>query len=309
MIDEINKINYDIIHLHWVNNEMISIKEISKINGKIIWTLHDMWPFCSTEHYTNNENYKNKLKNKKKILNISKIIFKLKEKYYPKNIILISPSEWMKKKSSKSKLFNKNKITVIRNPINENIWKYRYAIKNHTIKLAICGVNILNDKRKGFETLINSLRKFTKIYSFELNVIGSQDKIPFFKDIGFKIKNLGYIKNEIKISKYFNSFDCLLIPSVTDNLPNVGLEALASGLPIVCSTNGGLKEVIINKVNGVVIDDFNENNLGEVLQWVKKIKNKKNINKKISNIAHKKFGYNKISNLMVKKYNEIISSR
>ena len=33
---------------------MISIKEISHINKPIVWTMHDMWPFCGGEHFTNN---------------------------------------------------------------------------------------------------------------------------------------------------------------------------------------------------------------------------------------------------------------
>ena len=49
---KINELNPDWVNLHWIGNEMISIKEISKIKPKIVWTLHDMWPFCGAEHYT-----------------------------------------------------------------------------------------------------------------------------------------------------------------------------------------------------------------------------------------------------------------
>ena len=47
-------IDFDLIHLHWIGNEMISIKEISHINKPIVWTMHDMWPFCGGEHFTSN---------------------------------------------------------------------------------------------------------------------------------------------------------------------------------------------------------------------------------------------------------------
>ena len=39
---KINKAKSEIINLHWLGNEIISIKQISKINGCVIWTLHDM---------------------------------------------------------------------------------------------------------------------------------------------------------------------------------------------------------------------------------------------------------------------------
>ena len=53
----INNMDVDIINLHWINNEMISIKEIAEIKKPIVWTLHDMWAFCGTEHYTLNKRF------------------------------------------------------------------------------------------------------------------------------------------------------------------------------------------------------------------------------------------------------------
>jgi len=45
--------NADIIHLHWINNAFVSIKNLERIftSGKIIiWTLHDQWPFTGGCH-------------------------------------------------------------------------------------------------------------------------------------------------------------------------------------------------------------------------------------------------------------------
>ncbi len=50
---KINKSNYQIINLHWVGNDMMSIEDIGKIKKPIVWTFHDMWPFCGVEHYYN----------------------------------------------------------------------------------------------------------------------------------------------------------------------------------------------------------------------------------------------------------------
>jgi glycosyltransferase involved in cell wall biosynthesis len=47
----LNASDADVIHLHWVNNEMISIKEIAKIKKPLVWTLHDCWTLCGAEHY------------------------------------------------------------------------------------------------------------------------------------------------------------------------------------------------------------------------------------------------------------------
>ena len=49
-------------------NEIISIKQISKINGCVIWTLHDMWPYSAVEHYINEKYFvKNYVENRNKL--------------------------------------------------------------------------------------------------------------------------------------------------------------------------------------------------------------------------------------------------
>ena len=48
--DALQTFDYDILHLHWINNRFIDIHELAKINKPIIWTLHDSWPFCGICH-------------------------------------------------------------------------------------------------------------------------------------------------------------------------------------------------------------------------------------------------------------------
>ena len=45
----------DVIHLHWINQGMLSLKDIQRIlaSGKpVVWTMHDMWPFTGICHYS-----------------------------------------------------------------------------------------------------------------------------------------------------------------------------------------------------------------------------------------------------------------
>ena len=68
-LTRINSLKPDIVNLHWVNNEMISIVEIANIKQPFVWTILDMWPFSGVEHYNQCSNYK-----KKKNVYISKIL-------------------------------------------------------------------------------------------------------------------------------------------------------------------------------------------------------------------------------------------
>ena len=51
----LNSSQNDVVHMHWVNGEMISIADIGRIDKPIIWTLHDMWSIAGAEHYCEDE--------------------------------------------------------------------------------------------------------------------------------------------------------------------------------------------------------------------------------------------------------------
>ena len=56
----LNSLDVDLINLHWINGETISINEIKKINKPLVITLHDMWFFSGGYHYVNENEYFNK---------------------------------------------------------------------------------------------------------------------------------------------------------------------------------------------------------------------------------------------------------
>ena len=308
LVNIINQSDADIVHLHWINNELLSIKDISRINKKIVWTAHDMWPFCGSEHYSYDKKYfMSYLKHENNYLNfdISKLIWFQKKKYYSKKINFIAPSLWMKNKIEKSTLCKDNPTYLVRNPIDTSIWKFRkYSKKKNKIILAICAYDLFNDQRKGFIELINKLNNFNFKFNVEIYAIGKQAKLEIKSKI--KIKYFGYIKNENKISKIFNKCDGLLMPSEADNFPNVGVEALASGLPIITLKNNGINEIVLDKYNGLKIDGFNNKTLEKIFIWLNELKSKKN-NFKIANSMKKIVSYKKVSNEMIKIYKKILN--
>ena len=308
LVNIINQSDADIVHLHWINNELLSIKDISRINKKIVWTAHDMWPFCGSEHYSYDKKYfKIYKKRENNYLNfdISKLIWFQKKKYYSKKINFIAPSLWMKNKIEKSTLCKDNPTYLVRNPIDTSIWKFRKCSKKkNKIILAICAYDLFNDQRKGFIELINKLNNFNFNFNLEIYAIGKQDKLEIKSKI--KIKYFGYIKNENKISKIFNKCDALLMPSEADNFPNVGVEALASGLPIITLNNNGINEILLDGYNGLKIDSFNNKTFEKIFKWLNELKSKKK-NFKIANSTKKIVSYKKISNEMIKIYKKILN--
>ena len=61
-----------------------------------------------------------------------------------------------------------------------------------------------------------------------------------------------------KINELFNLSDVLILPSSIDNLPQIGLEAQTSGLPIVTFKNSGLQELIEENKTGIFCKNEDE---------------------------------------------------
>ena len=125
-LKKIKVINPDIVHLHWINNETLSIKDICKIDKKIVWTTHDMWPFCGAEHYANTDRFMHnysKLNRSgyEKGFDINFYIWKKKISFLKRNITFVCPSNWILMQL-KNSAFKKLPSYKIAHPISEE-WK------------------------------------------------------------------------------------------------------------------------------------------------------------------------------------------
>ena len=57
---------------------------------------------------------------------------------------------------------------------------------------------------------------------------------------------------QAEVFKRMQQSDILLLPSVEEGIANVVLEAMAIGLPVICSDCGGMSEVVDHGVNGLL---------------------------------------------------------
>jgi N-acetyl-alpha-D-glucosaminyl L-malate synthase BshA len=84
------------------------------------------------------------------------------------------------------------------------------------------------------------------------------DKLNLNKNVMF----IGKISNE-DIPKYLIMSDIFVLPSLREGFPNVILEAMASGLPIIASNVGGIPEIIKNGENGFLVEPKNPEMIAE----------------------------------------------
>ena len=113
--------------------------------------------------------------------------------------------------------------------------------------------------QKGQHLLIEALKEQPcPKYSIIVYFIGSGELKPLIlknSRIGerIRLKILGMIPNE-RLVNYYNKMDLSCLLSENEGNPNVVLESLACGLPVLATDVGDLK-LIINKTNGYIVRD------------------------------------------------------
>lgn len=269
---EINNLDIDLVHLHWVQHETISIEEIGKIKFPIVWTLHDCWPFSATEGYQENFSDKRyidgyKIKRRFRISEyVDKFCFFRKKLSFGGDISLIGPSQWISDCARKSILMKDKKIAIIPNPINTN--QFRPIDKNHARKLLKIKTNkkvILfgsidggQDPRKGGDLLIDVLKYLDQNkHNIQIIIFGKKNKRQdIFEKINFEIINLGKIISNEKMATIYSASDIFLIPSRIESFGQTAAEAQSCGTPVIGFDIGGLKDIINHNKDGILIEPF-----------------------------------------------------
>ncbi len=273
----------DIVHLHWISN-FINISSLAKINKPIVWTLHDMWGFTGGCHYDYQcGRYREKCGTcphlgSKFNKDLSRLILnKKKKKWGNLDLTIVTPSKWLAECAKSSSLFKNSRVKVIANGLNTNIFKpknkdiARYALNlPQNKKLILFGaMNPISDRRKGFHYLQPVLERLSNQdigTKAELVVLGATEPINRL-ELGMKIHYMGRFQNDIALVLLYSSADVTLIPSLQDNLPNIAMESLACGTPVVAFKVGGMADMVEHKINGYLAQPFNIGDFVDGIRW------------------------------------------
>ena len=177
------------------------------------------------------------------------------------------------RKKSKVILNGLDRLTLLNSA--DEILKLRknlFNVSDHEIVIALVG---RISRWKGQHLLLNSFREFEKINTnCKLVFVGSPppNQEFFLESLEKKIKEYGLedkvvlIPFQNNIWKIWDSIDIAVVPS-TEQEPFglVAIEAMLASKPVIASNHGGLKEIIINKETGYLVEPNNEKALTEAL--------------------------------------------
>ena len=274
----------DVIHLHWVNQGMLSLKGIQKIlqSGKpVVWTMHDIWPataLCHVtlgcQHFTSQCGNCRLLPGGGSSHDYSTTIWQRKQRMLAdENIYFVACSHWLESEAKRSALLKGQKITSIPNPIDTRIYKkgdkqearQRLGLPLDK-KLILFASQRVTNVNKGMDYLIEACRQL-QISDAAVVILGGHAE-EVVSQLSLEAYPLGYVNDEQRIVDVYHASDVFVLPSLSENLPNTIMEAMACGVPCVGFKVGGIPEEIDHKKNGYVAQYCDTGDLACGLHWV-----------------------------------------
>ena len=282
-VKRINTSDADIVHLHWVQGEMLSIADIGRIQKPIVWTLHDMWAFCGAEHLAWDDRWRDGYRRDNRPLHesgfdLNRWTWQRKRKHWDQSMHIVTPSQWLGDCVRESALMRDWPVSVVANPIDTERWKpLEQSLARELLELPAdvplllfgsFGAN--HAHHKGFDLLLQALehlRDDPRAQGMELVVFG-QLAPPSHPNLGFPIHYTGHLHDDLSLRALYSAADAMVIPSRQDNLPNTGVEAHACATPVVAFNAGGLPDIVEHQRTGYLAKAFDTEDLAHGIAWV-----------------------------------------
>ena len=166
----------------------------------------------------------------------------------------------------------------------------------------IIHISCFEDKSKNISGLLESLKIVDeKGIDFQCTLIGEGIDFEMMKQkaeslqLINKVSFTGLLEGQA-LADELSSGDFLVLSSNYENMPVVILEALASGLPVVSTNVGGIKEMI-DETKGILVEPRNQEALAEAI--IKMIETYKNYNATyLRNSVIEKYGYESVGRFL-----------
>ena len=243
----------DIVNLHWVPDFVHYRPFFKRIGRKpVVWTMHDMLPFSGGYHY------ESELPAERSSAIERRIIVAKKAAIAGANVSVVAPSSWLLGESKQVAtfegrlhvhIFNGLPLDVYK-PIEKRIARSIVGLPNDR-KIILFTADSVNSRRKGGHHLIEALGRLNHPGVTLVSVGRGRVEI----DSHIDHIHMGGLSDDIAMALCYSSADIVAIPSIEDNSPNIIIESLACGRPLVAFNVGGISELVSSPELGVLVED------------------------------------------------------
>lgn len=286
LLSKIDIMRPDVVHMHWIGKDFMRIEDLPVLCSKypVIWTLHDMWPFCGAEHIAySTERWRDGYTKRNRSplargIDLNRWIWQRKMKTWTGcTIHTISVSSWMNDCVRSSKLFQgiNGLRKVIHNGIDTDIFNTLNSARHVGMELKdaskrrpriACMSTPLTNRIKGIELFMEAMHCLhAKGIKLDITTFGGPP-LPDLPPLG-TVQHMGHIDDPHELAKLYASSDLLVTASRMESFGQTAAEALACGTPVVCFDTSGLRDIVEHKQNGYRAECFSSENLADGIIW------------------------------------------
>lgn len=278
----LRKLDYDILHLHWINQRFLPLAQLPK-DKPIVWTLHDSWPFCGICHLPMDcQGYQQTCgccpalgsDNER---DLSFRVWSRKAAIYRKlDLHIVTPSRWMANCARKSSLFGDLDVRVIPNCIDVDTFYpgdretacRRLKLDPEKKHILFGAMNAVGDKNKGFHYLVRALDLMGRDLAEEADLVVFGTSHPLDDEIGgLRVHSLGMLRSVDDIVAAYRAATVTVVPSLSENLSCTIMESMACGTSVTAFAIGGNEDLIDHRENGYLAGEKDSRDLAEGIRW------------------------------------------
>lgn len=223
---------------------------------------------------------------------------------YPLADAVISPAYAIQKEFYDDLYMKKDRHMLLYNPVNEaRIREFSPESygdnRKQTVRFVAAGR--LN-RQKGFDRLIRRLPYLENKYNCKLDILGEGEEHKNLQDLIYQLglqDRVTLVGLKRRPWPYYASADCFVMPSRWEGMPNVVLESLAAGTPVIATReSGGIDEIAERCKDGAVTVS---NTMDEFLKAMAQVKPNP-VSKHRSSLVAKDFQYETV----IKRFHNIL---
>ena len=281
----LDSLSPDVINVHNLHkaasdNWSAELAGVCADHAPTVWTLHDMWSFTGRCAYSYDC---------RKFLTGCDSTCPTPEEHPPlapdriaqawnerrrmlrsnPRLMAVAPSRWLAREASEG-LWAGHRVEVIPyglplevyHPVKRALAREALGI-NTPGPVLLMAAQFLTERRKGGEILERAL---TQLSRRPLTIVTLGAGRLGFQAEGVYLHELGYVDHERTRVLAYSAADIFVHPAPVDNLPNVVLESLACGTPVVGFNIGGVPDMVRAGKTGWICDSVSSDALADTLQ-------------------------------------------
>jgi len=156
--------------------------------------------------------------------------------------------------------YSADQIAVLRNGVDTKVFRpvdgSRWRAMTGDAPLVFCSVGLLIE-RKGHEYAIRALAEFESAHLLIAGAGPLRDSLEALaRSLGLlrRVHFLGALPHE-ELPSLYSAADVMILATSREGWPNVVLEAMGCGTPVVATNIGGIPEIITSPMLGEIVDD------------------------------------------------------